>query len=112
MLTWVYQEGLVLQPHIEAVGGHWPMASVCHGLNDPSDSRSPAELDLVSPAPHSAHWPVPCLHCSRQQQVPKRIYAHLPPAQRAEKKKNTLKKKIPSPLLFVLGVLASVLPPN
>lgn len=47
MLTWVYQEGLVLQPRTEAVGGHWPMASACHRLNDPSDSRSPAELDLA-----------------------------------------------------------------
>lgn len=81
MLTWVFQEGLVLQPRTEAAGGHWPMASVCHRLNDPSDSRSPAELDLV-PQPRTLLTGL-CLVCiaAGQQQVPKRIYAHRPTAQ-------------------------------
>lgn len=105
MLTWVYQEGLVLQPRTEAAGGHWPMASACHGLNDPSDSRSPAELDLA-PQPLTLLTGL-CLACiaADSSRCPS---ASTPISHQHNKQKKTT----PSPLCFVLGVLASVLSPH
>lgn len=60
-------------------GGHWPVAFVCHRLNNSSDCRSPAELDLVpwprGPALCSLACALPAL-----QQIAAGAQAHLCPS--------------------------------
>lgn len=83
MVMRIYQEGqyvLVTQ----GGGSHWPVFSVCHTLNHSPVGRSPAELGSVL-----CSWPMYCLHCSRQQQMPKLNYTHLPPALMEQSKPQT-----------------------